>query len=235
MSWFDLILLLMNLLVVAGIVIYFHPPVWIHVLPGGKMPERKTKGAIGYDVSLRALVSPRKMESEPRQMLRLTMFDFLTDPSQLSADVRTELEQQGKFKFIEVEDRGHKEWVFMLKPGGRITGGIGFVTAMIIQLMYWVSPRSGLASRLGITLQNAPGTVDSDYRGEACVVIVNNGNDWVTIYRDMRIAQVLFQWAVLPRFISVADYTDLRQTTRGTGGLGSTKGFQDNHKDEKTS
>ena len=168
------------------------------------------------------------MEPSPRQMLRRTLFDFLTHPNQLPANVREELENQGRFEFTTVENRLAKEWVFWLRPnGGRVTGGIGFVTAMLIQLMYWVCPRSGLASRLGITLANAPGTVDSDYRGEACVVIVNNGDIEVAIYRNMRIAQVLFQWAVLPIFIPIADYLSLRKTARGSGGLGSTRGFHD--------
>jgi len=225
MSWFDLILLLMMLLMVLGIIIYFyfHPPVHIHVLPGGQLPQRQTPGAIGYDVALRALVSPREMELPPREMLRQTLFNFQNPPTK--AEIREGLEKQGRFQYTKLKDRPGVEWVFWLRPGGRVTGGIGFVTAMPGQLLYWVSPRSGLASRLGVTLANAPGTVDSDYRGEACVVIVNNGDAEVALYRGMRIAQVIFQWAMLPRFIPVGEYLRLKKTKRGAGGLGSTKGF----------
>ena len=194
------------------------------------MPERKTKGAGGYDVGLRALVSARKMEPHPtKKHLRLTLYDFSDGPDTIHPDIRKELEEQGRFErtVIITDGKPKEQWVFWLKPGGRVTGGIGFVTAMMIQLMYWVSPRSGLASKLGITLANAPGTVDWDYRGEACVIIVNNGSAEVALYLNMRIAQVLFWWAILPIFIKVDDYWRLSKTDRGEGGLGSTGGYHD--------
>jgi dUTP pyrophosphatase len=82
-----------------------------------------------------------------------------------------------------------------------------------------VRPRSGLAVRTGVTVLNAPGTIDADYRGEVKVALINLGQEPVTIERGMRIAQL-----VVARHESV-DWNEvdtLEPTTRGTGGFGST-------------
>jgi len=82
-----------------------------------------------------------------------------------------------------------------------------------------VRPRSGLAFRHGLTVTNAPGTIDSDYRGELKVLLVNLGSDAVTIERGMRIAQLVIAPVVQA---SVSEVTTLDETDRGTGGFGST-------------
>ncbi len=82
-----------------------------------------------------------------------------------------------------------------------------------------VRPRSGLAFRHGLTVTNAPGTIDSDYRGELKVLLVNLGQEPVTIERGMRIAQLVIAPVVQA---SVLEVTTLDETVRGTGGFGST-------------
>ena len=82
-----------------------------------------------------------------------------------------------------------------------------------------VRPRSGLAFRHGLTVTNAPGTIDSDYRGELKVLLVNLGSDTVTIERGMRIAQLVIAPAVQA---SVSEVATLDETDRGAGGFGST-------------
>ena len=82
-----------------------------------------------------------------------------------------------------------------------------------------VRPRSGLAARSGVTVLNAPGTIDSDYRGELEVVLVNLGDAPVTIVPNERIAQLVF--APVPRAELVLVET-LDPTERGEGGYGST-------------
>ena len=77
-----------------------------------------------------------------------------------------------------------------------------------------VRPRSGLAFRHGLTVTNAPGTIDSDYRGELKVLLVNLGSDAVTIERGMRIAQLVIAPVVQA---SVSEVTTLDETDRGTG------------------
>ena len=80
-------------------------------------------------------------------------------------------------------------------------------------------PRSGLAARHGVTLLNTPGTVDSDYRGEVKVILVNLGREPVTFARGDRIAQLV----VVPVDMSEAQWAEtLTDTERGTGGFGST-------------
>lgn len=82
-----------------------------------------------------------------------------------------------------------------------------------------VRPRSGLALKNGITVLNTPGTIDSDYRGEVCVILINHSQVDFTITRGMRIAQV-----VIARHeqAEVVEVQDLDETVRGSGGFGST-------------
>jgi dUTP pyrophosphatase len=82
-----------------------------------------------------------------------------------------------------------------------------------------VRPRSGLAFRHGLTVTNAPGTIDSDYRGELKVLLVNLGAESITITRGMRIAQLVIAPVVQA---TVSEVTTLDDTERGTGGFGST-------------
>ncbi|WP_366553866.1 dUTP diphosphatase [Aquibaculum sediminis] len=82
-----------------------------------------------------------------------------------------------------------------------------------------VRPRSGLALKHGITLLNAPGTIDADYRGEIKAVLINHGQEAFRIERGMRIAQL-----VVARYLPVQwqEVADLEDTLRGSGGFGST-------------
>lgn len=82
-----------------------------------------------------------------------------------------------------------------------------------------VRPRSGLAFRHGLTVTNAPGTIDADYRGELKVLLVNLGSEPVTIERGMRIAQLVIAPVVQA---VVTEVSDLDSTERGAGGFGST-------------
>jgi dUTP pyrophosphatase len=82
-----------------------------------------------------------------------------------------------------------------------------------------VRPRSGLAARHGVTLLNSPGTVDSDYRGEVQVVLVNLGSEPFTLTRGDRIAQLVV--APVAR-VRVEEVAELAETPRGEGGFGST-------------
>ncbi len=82
-----------------------------------------------------------------------------------------------------------------------------------------VRPRSGLAARSAITLTNAPGTIDSDYRGEIKILMINHGQEPVTIYHGERIAQLLF--APVPE-VEWIEVESLIATERGEGGFGST-------------
>ena len=82
-----------------------------------------------------------------------------------------------------------------------------------------IRPRSGLSIRSGITLLNAPGTIDSDYRGEVEIILVNLGNESFTVKNGDRIAQMIISPVIRP----VISETDLlSETGRGTGGFGST-------------
>lgn len=104
-------------------------------------------------------------------------------------------------------------------PGERALVPSGFIVAIPEGWEGQVRPRSGLALREGLTLLNTPGTIDSDYRGELQVLVVNLGQLPVTIRRGDRIAQlVLAPVAVL----EVEEVDSLEETERGGGGFGST-------------
>lgn len=183
------------------------PNISMFVLPGGKLPERQTAGAIGYDVYLRAVVSAHDMDTDNTN-LRKTLFDFKVLP--INPEVGRHV-------------CGEKEsWVYRMDPGESVLVGIGFVTSMTFPMFYWVAPRSGLASRWGITVTNAPGTVDPDYRGEAGVLVYNRSKTTFDLRHNMRIAQIIFQRALIPEITAVENFTDLSKTGRGSGGFGST-------------
>ena len=108
--------------------------------------------------------------------------------------------------------------VLVLEPGGRDLVPTGLALALPEGYEAQVRPRSGLALRHGVTVLNAPGTVDSDYRGEVKVLLVNHGAEPFPIARGTRVAQL-----VLARVERLAwDEGDLDATARGQGGFGST-------------
>lgn len=82
-----------------------------------------------------------------------------------------------------------------------------------------VRPRSGLACKHGITLANSPGTIDSDYRGEVMVCLVNNSNEDYILNPGERIAQMLIKPVIQ---VEIQEVTELTNTDRGIGGFGST-------------
>jgi dUTP pyrophosphatase len=95
----------------------------------------------------------------------------------------------------------------------------GFYMALPAGYEAQVRPRSGLAMKHGITLPNSPGTIDSDYRGEVCVIMGNIGREEFVVRRGMRIAQMVIA-KVQQAEVVVVD--ELDQTSRGEGGFGHT-------------
>ncbi|MEC8129597.1 MAG: dUTP diphosphatase [Pseudomonadota bacterium] len=107
----------------------------------------------------------------------------------------------------------------VLAPGGRSAVPTGLSMAVPAGHEVQVRPRSGLALRHGVTVANAPGTIDSDYRGEVKILLVNLGDADFTVSRGMRIAQIVLAPVTRadPKLVE-----ELDDTARGTGGFGST-------------
>jgi dUTP pyrophosphatase len=106
-----------------------------------------------------------------------------------------------------------------IAPGDRALIPTGIAVALPAGTEGQVRPRSGLAVRHGVTVLNAPGTIDADYRGELQVVLVNLGRHSFTVARGMRVAQLI----VAPMLqVTIRETTDLDETTRGVAGFGST-------------
>jgi dUTP pyrophosphatase len=106
-----------------------------------------------------------------------------------------------------------------LPPGGRAAVGTGLALALPAGYEAQVRPRSGLAREHGVTVLNAPGTIDADYRGEIVVLLVNHGAATVQISRGQRIAQLVIAPVVQATLVEV---DELPTTARGAGGFGST-------------
>ncbi len=106
-----------------------------------------------------------------------------------------------------------------LAPGQRGLVPTGIAIALPAGTEAQVRPRSGLAVKHGLTVLNAPGTIDADYRGELQVLLVNLGAEPVAVTRGMRIAQLVI--ATVAR-AALREVVSLDQTTRGGGGFGST-------------
>ncbi|MGN6110680.1 MAG: dUTP diphosphatase [Kofleriaceae bacterium] len=106
-----------------------------------------------------------------------------------------------------------------LEPGARAPISTGLAMAIPPGFEGQVRPRSGLAREHGITVANAPGTIDSDYRGPVVVVLINLGAAAVAIEPNQRIAQLVIAPVVQAELVEVGE---LSATTRGEGGFGST-------------
>jgi dUTP pyrophosphatase len=110
-----------------------------------------------------------------------------------------------------------------LAPGERATVPTGVAIALPDGFAAFIHPRSGLAAKLGVTIVNAPGTVDAGYRGEIKVTLINTDlRDTVRLCRGDRIAQIVIQRVERAVFVEVAE---LPGSARGTGGFGSTGGY----------
>ncbi|KQW31965.1 deoxyuridine 5'-triphosphate nucleotidohydrolase [Rhizobium sp. Root274] len=107
----------------------------------------------------------------------------------------------------------------VLAPGQRALVPTGFIFEIPEGFEAQIRPRSGLAFKNGVTCLNTPGTIDSDYRGEVKVLLINLGDEDFVIERGMRIAQMVIAPVTQAR---VAEVTETSDTARGAGGFGST-------------
>jgi dUTP pyrophosphatase len=176
-----------------------------YVVPGGIMPQRKTDGAVGFDVYARAVVHPDQKDPE-NPNLRRTLYDLQSGADVADPSVRDFVEASGALR---------------IQPGHRFLIAVGVVVEIDFPWYISLVPRSGLAVS-GINLANTPGTIDPDYRGEAGALLYNlsTQNLWVT--HGERIAQMIFHEATIPTLEPVRRYEDLTPSIRHTGGFGST-------------
>lgn len=115
--------------------------------------------------------------------------------------------------------RSAEDGPVVLQPGGRTAVATGLILEIPPGHEGQVRPRSGLAFQHGLTVVNAPGTIDADYRGEVKVLLINLSDAAVTIERGDRIAQLVIAPVTRAEF---RETDQLADTTRGDGGFGST-------------
>jgi dUTP pyrophosphatase len=112
-----------------------------------------------------------------------------------------------------------QEEPLVLNPGNRSLVPTGLVMEIPSGYEGQIRPRSGLAYKHGVTCLNTPGTIDSDYRGEVMVLLINHGTEPFTIERGMRVAQMVI--APVTR-VTIVESSLASDTDRGLGGFGST-------------
>src|SRR3989338_6459955 len=178
---------------------FLFPDLKVYIFPGGKKPVRATDGAVGFDFFLRAVVDPFEMDPV-NPILRKTIFNFKDFPKNNPV-------VDGHMIHYPTE-KGN-ELAYRLDPGESILVGIGCTIEMPFPMFHWVAPRSGLASKWKITVTNAPGTVDPDYRGEAGVLLLNINSNPIPLTKDMKVAQAIFQMAIIPELIEVSSHEEL--------------------------
>ncbi|MFA6687904.1 MAG: dUTP diphosphatase [Sphaerochaetaceae bacterium] len=106
-----------------------------------------------------------------------------------------------------------------IEPGSHILVPTGIRMALPVGYEAQIRPRSGLAAKFGVTVLNAPGTIDADYRGEVKILLINHGKSDFVVHDGERIAQMVIARCERCRFVE----TDLLEdTARGAGGFGST-------------
>ena len=108
---------------------------------------------------------------------------------------------------------------FSIAPMERRLVRTGLALAIPVGFEAQVRPRSGLAIKQGLTLPNAPATIDSDYRGELMIALINLGAEPIPVTRGMRIAQLVFQRV---EHVDLVEVAELPESERGAGGFGST-------------
>ena len=108
---------------------------------------------------------------------------------------------------------------FTIKPMQRVLAKTGLAVAISPGLEGQIRPRSGQAWKRGLTVVNSPGTIDSDYRGEVRIALINLGEEEITVEKGERVAQMKISPVVHAQYI---ESSDLEETVRGTGGFGHT-------------
>jgi len=111
------------------------------------------------------------------------------------------------------------EAAITILPGQRVKIPTGIAFELEPQMEAQVRPRSGLAWKHGVTVLNAPGTIDADYRGEVNILLINHGSEPFIVERGMRIAQIV---VASVSHVSILECGEIGLTTRGDGGFGST-------------
>ena len=176
----------------------------IHVFPGGKIPERKTELAVGFDVFTRAIVS---LEMEPGRFgMRKTFYDFEHEPDPSLPVFRVLCEPKLQH--------------FRIAPRQELLFGCGFALELPSELSVYVYPRSStVAQGLWVTWSSVPG--DPDFRGEFVFGLYNSSSDFVWIKKHDRLVQLVFTPRIIPELVPVSCPTGLSKTKRrGNGHTG---------------
>lgn len=157
---------------------------------GVVLPTYATSGSAGFDLSIDSFI---------KKFRKSTKVDPITDEESVSF--------QEKDRTISIE------------PGQRILIGTGLYMEIAEGYEVQIRPRSGNALKLGLTVLNSPGTIDSDYRGEVGVILINQGLTPITLSKGMKIAQGVLAKVEQAEFEEIEVLSD---TDRGFGGYGST-------------
>lgn len=158
---------------------------------------------------------PAKVKRLNQMMLRCQVFDITVKLKKLSPDVNDPVYSTYGAAGCDI----HANEDTIIWPGDRKLIKTGICMEIPDGYECQIRPRSGLALKSGIVVFNTPSTIDSDYRGEVCVLLLNTSNDPFNVKRGMRIAQLVFAPVTKATFVSVDKLSD---SIRNVGGFGST-------------
>ncbi len=174
----------------------------------GKLPQRMSSGAIGFDAYLRAIVDPEEVDPD-KPYIRKTLFNFTEFPKD------EHVKQYHRFNY---ESQKHE---YLLLPGKNIVIGLGYIAQVPFPYYHEAEPRSGLAVKYGIEIGGAR-IVDPDYRGEPGAILKNTSDEPFWLSKYMRVAQIVFKKGPMPVLCEVKHYYNFSETSRGSRGSGST-------------
>lgn len=167
---------------------------------------------MGYATAVN--IHPNAIESKPSAVYRPPLRIRLLRPNAVAPEYKSDLAAG-----LDLSSAPEDEQPIELSPGEIRVIPCGFQMAIPEGYEAQVRPRSGLATRHGISMPNTPGTIDADYRGEVMVPLINLGREPFTIEPGMRIAQMVIA-PIAHAQVSIVDSLD--ETARGDGGFGST-------------
>ena len=174
----------------------------------GEVPKYATEGAAGIDVKVTAF--------DPDKIFSAYFKTF--GEALILAEGGYGLDISLTPRELKPETKG----IVLLPNGGRALLKTGLFMQIPEGFEAQLRPKSGLALKKGITIVNTPGTIDSDYRGEIGVILINHGFQCVFIYEGMEVGQLVFNEIAKAKFFKVETKTKLEESERGEGGFGST-------------
>ncbi|HEY4514734.1 MAG TPA: hypothetical protein VJJ22_01080 [Candidatus Paceibacterota bacterium] len=187
----------------------------VRILTSGRLPVRKSSGAVGYDVAVRAVVCPSLAFDLQDPAMRKTIFDFsLPNSDHPHRGMIEPLSGRGV--------GGRDEWVWRLDPGKHVFVGLGVIIELDPGWQCYTVPRGSTPNRHYLQVLDVHVPIDPDFRGEPVAHLINRGDRPYSLRHGVSLVQFVFQPVFRPMLRVVGQGEELSNTQRGTNSFGST-------------